>query len=125
MDVLRSFPKVGVEAALCMVMEEMDDVLSARARGAKGGGLPEIGGLKERDWNPDKTTPVIITVIKTTALRMTTGDDSRHSKPDNQHFYQICEGFPRRQFWSRGWPRGRRWRDGTAPRLRCGSPRWR
>lgn len=50
MDELRSLPKVGVEAALCKVMEEREEVLSARARGAKGGGLPEIGGLKGRDW---------------------------------------------------------------------------
>lgn len=57
MGVLRSFPKVGVDAALCMVMEEMEEVLSARARGANGGGLPEIGGLKDRDYNPNKTTP--------------------------------------------------------------------
>lgn len=48
-DVLRSFPKVGVDAALCMVMEEREEVLSARASGAKGGGLPAIGGLKDRD----------------------------------------------------------------------------
>lgn len=53
MDALRSFPKVGVDAALCMVMEEIEEVLSARARGAKGGGLAEIGGLKDRDWNPE------------------------------------------------------------------------
>lgn len=49
-DELRSLPKVGVDAALCKVMEEREEVLSARARGAKGGGLPEIGGLKGRDW---------------------------------------------------------------------------
>lgn len=48
-DMLRSFPKVGVDAALCKVMEEMEEELSARARGAKGGGLPETGGLKGRD----------------------------------------------------------------------------
>lgn len=48
----RSFPKVGVDAALGNVTEEMEEVLSARARGAKGGGLPEIGGLKDRDWKP-------------------------------------------------------------------------
>lgn len=48
-DALRSFPKVGVDAALCKVTEERDDVLSARARGAMGGGLPENGGLKDRD----------------------------------------------------------------------------
>lgn len=34
-----------MDAALCMVMDEMEDELSARARGAKGGGLPETGGL--------------------------------------------------------------------------------
>lgn len=48
----RSLPKVGVDAALGNVIEEMEEVLSARARGAKGGGLPEIGGLKGRDWKP-------------------------------------------------------------------------
>lgn len=48
-DVFRSLPNVGVDAALCKVMDEMEDVLSARARGAKGGGLLEIGGLKGRD----------------------------------------------------------------------------
>lgn len=57
-DVLRSLPKVGVDAALCRVTEEMEEVLSARARGAKGGGLPEIGGLKGRDWKTYRTTPV-------------------------------------------------------------------
>lgn len=41
-------PRVGVDAALCEVMEEMEDELSARARGAKGGGLLETGGLKDR-----------------------------------------------------------------------------
>lgn len=47
-DVLSSLPKVGVDAALCEVMEEMEDELSALARGAKGGGLPETGGLNGR-----------------------------------------------------------------------------
>lgn len=47
---LRSLPKVGVDAALCKVMEEMEEELSARAKGAKGGGLPETGGLKGRFW---------------------------------------------------------------------------
>lgn len=48
-DAFRSFPNVGVDAALWMVMEEREDVLSARARGANGGGLTAIGGLKDRD----------------------------------------------------------------------------
>lgn len=48
-DALSSFPKVGVDAALCKVTEEREEVLSARARGAMGGGLPEKGGLKDRD----------------------------------------------------------------------------
>lgn len=52
---LRSFPKVGVDAALCKVMEEMEEELSARAKGAKGGGLPETGGLKGRDWRQQHT----------------------------------------------------------------------
>lgn len=44
---LNSLPSVGVEAALREVMEEMDELLSARARGAKGGGLHEwTGALK-------------------------------------------------------------------------------
>lgn len=58
-DALSSFPKVGVDAALCMVTEEMEEVLSARARGAKGGGLPEIGGLKDRDWKPRTEQPQV------------------------------------------------------------------
>lgn len=49
-DKLRSLPKVGVDAALCEVMEEIDEELSARARGAKGGGLLETGGLNGRVW---------------------------------------------------------------------------
>lgn len=63
---LRSLPKVGVDAALCKVMEEMEEELSARARGAKGGGLPETGGLKGRDWRQYTTTHSLITVKKTT-----------------------------------------------------------
>lgn len=63
-DVFRSLPSVGVDAALCKVMEEMEDVLSARARGAKGGGLPEIGGLKGRDWRRYTITHSLITVRK-------------------------------------------------------------
>lgn len=50
LDKLRSLPKVGVDAALCEVMEEMEEELSARASGAKGGGLPDTGGLNGRDW---------------------------------------------------------------------------
>lgn len=49
-DMLSSLPRVGVEAALSEVMEEIEEELSARARGAKGGGLPETGGLKGRVW---------------------------------------------------------------------------
>lgn len=51
---LRSLPSVGVEAALWEVMEEIDEELSARARGAKGGGLPETGGLKGRAWRQSR-----------------------------------------------------------------------
>lgn len=50
LDKLRSLPKVGVDAALCEVMEEMEEELSARASGAKGGGLPDTGGLNGRVW---------------------------------------------------------------------------
>lgn len=53
-DMLRSLPKVGVDAALCEVMEEMEEELSARARGAKGGELPETGGLKGRVWKQNR-----------------------------------------------------------------------
>lgn len=38
---LNSLPSVGVEAALREVMEEMEELLSALARGANGGGLHE------------------------------------------------------------------------------------
>lgn len=55
-DALSSFPKVGVDAALCKVTEEREEVLSARARGAMGGGLPENGGLKDRDWTEKSHT---------------------------------------------------------------------
>lgn len=43
-DRLNSLASVGVEAALWEVMEEMEELLSARARGAKGGGLHEWTG---------------------------------------------------------------------------------
>ena len=49
-----------MDAALCMVMEDREEVLSARARGAKGGGLPAIGGLKDRDWNPNKAALITV-----------------------------------------------------------------
>lgn len=40
---------MGVVAALIELVEEMEEVLSARARGATGGGLAECtGGLKGR-----------------------------------------------------------------------------
>lgn len=58
---LNSLPSVGVEAALREVMEEMEELLSARARGAKGGGLHEwTGALKGQAWEPtvDKNTPI-------------------------------------------------------------------
>lgn len=55
-DMLRSRPNVGVDAALCKVTEEMEEELSARASGAKGGGLPETGGLKARAWTQHTTT---------------------------------------------------------------------
>ena len=47
-DKLSSLPRVGVEAALTQVTEEMEEELSALASGATGGGLPETGGLKGR-----------------------------------------------------------------------------
>lgn len=48
---LNSLPSVGVEAALREVMEEMEELLSARARGANGGGLHEwTGALKGQVW---------------------------------------------------------------------------
>jgi len=53
---LRSLPKVGVDAVLCKVMEEIEEELSARAMGAKGGGLPETGGLKGRVWTQHTIT---------------------------------------------------------------------
>lgn len=44
-------PTVGVVAALRELVEDMEEVLSARARGAIGGGLEEwMGGLKGLDW---------------------------------------------------------------------------
>lgn len=48
-------PTVGVVAALRELVEEMEEVLSARARGAIGGGLDEwMGGLKGLDWREIK-----------------------------------------------------------------------
>lgn len=48
---LNSLPSVGVEAALREVMEEMEELLSALARGANGGGLHEwTGALKGQAW---------------------------------------------------------------------------
>lgn len=50
---LNSLPSVGVEAALREVMEEMEELLSALARGANGGGLHEwTGALKGQPWKP-------------------------------------------------------------------------
>lgn len=50
-----------MEAALREVMDEMEELLSARARGAKGGGLHEwTGALKGQAWEP--------TVYKNTAI---------------------------------------------------------
>lgn len=44
-----SLPTVGVVAALMELAEEMEEVLSARAKGAMGGGLAEwTGGLNGR-----------------------------------------------------------------------------
>lgn len=60
-DALSSFPKVGVDAALCKVTEEREEVLSARARGAMGGGLPEKGGLKDRDWKEKRKKSLCLT----------------------------------------------------------------
>lgn len=61
---LRSLPKVGVDAALCEVMEEIEEELSARASGAKGGGLPETGGLKGRVWRQYTTTKYTMIGVK-------------------------------------------------------------
>lgn len=68
---LSSFPKVGVDAALCKVMEEREEVLSARARGAMGGGLPEKGGLKDRDWRRNSHAKTSLCLIAA-ALKMET-----------------------------------------------------
>lgn len=51
---------MGVEAALREVIEEIEELLSALARGAKGGGLHEwTGALKVQAWEPTihKKTP--------------------------------------------------------------------
>lgn len=48
-DTDSSLPTVGVVAALRELVEEMEEVLSARANGAMGGGLAEwMGGLNGR-----------------------------------------------------------------------------
>lgn len=48
-DTESSLPTVGVVAALSELVEEMEEVLSARANGAMGGGLAEwTGGLNGR-----------------------------------------------------------------------------
>lgn len=48
-DTESSLPTVGVVAALRELVEEMEEVLSARASGARGGGLDECtGGLNGR-----------------------------------------------------------------------------
>lgn len=48
-DTESSLLTVGVVAALMELVEEMEEVLSARANGAMGGGLAEwIGGLNGR-----------------------------------------------------------------------------
>lgn len=50
---LNSLPSVGVDAALREVMEEMEELLSALASGANGGGLHEwTGALKGQAWKP-------------------------------------------------------------------------
>lgn len=54
-DTESSLPTVGVVAALRELVDEMEDVLSARARGAMGGGLEEwIGGLNGRFWKKER-----------------------------------------------------------------------
>lgn len=54
-DTESSLPTVGVVAALMELVEEMEEVLSARANGAMGGGLAECtGGLNGRLWKDKK-----------------------------------------------------------------------
>lgn len=54
-DTESSLPTVGVVAALIELVEEMEEVLSARANGAMGGGLAEwTGGLNGRFWKDKK-----------------------------------------------------------------------
>lgn len=54
-DTESSLPTVGVVAALRELVDEMEEVLSARARGAMGGGLEEcVGGLNGRFWTREK-----------------------------------------------------------------------
>lgn len=90
----RSLPKVGVDAVLCMVMEEMEDELSARARGARGGGLPETGGLKGRDWRRrrgnDRFSTSASFYPRSRIKRMEGAAGS----------YQVCDRFPRWQLGS-------------------------
>lgn len=70
---LRSLPNVGVVAALCVVMEDMEEELSARARGAKGGGLPDTGGLNGRVWRQH------------TCCESAVWDNRIHSPMSNEH----------------------------------------
>lgn len=57
-DTESSLPTVGVVAALRELVEEIEEVLSARASGAMGGGLEEcIGGLKGRFKSPALAFP--------------------------------------------------------------------
>lgn len=109
---LRSFPKVGVDAALCEVMEEMEEELSARARGAKGGGLPETGGLNGRVWRQYKKTLLnLLSHMEFIHLfhlsnRMryhVRGQESKGKQRGNNrtlHMYQVGDWFPRGQLWS-------------------------
>lgn len=51
-------PTVGVVAALKELVDDIEEVLSARARGAIGGGLEEwMGGLKGRGTSPTPGFP--------------------------------------------------------------------
>lgn len=114
-----SLPKVGVDAALCEAMEEMEEELSARARGANGGGLPETGGLNGRLCRPN-------TKQKFGERRQKKGRKSDVQRWDGVfHAYQVCDWFPRGQLWSRRWTGGRRRGDGAASRLRRGGTSWR
>lgn len=124
-DKLRSLPKVGVDAALCEVMEEIDEELSARARGAKGGGLLETGGLNGRVWRCN--TSYFVQNEKTQSQEQKINEGEREGKRKERAFptYQVCDRFPRGQLWSGGRTRRRRRRDWAASRLRCGRTSWR